>query len=214
MSKMSLVILGAGGHGKVCAEIAFSKGCYDSISFSDDGMDRGTQILQWKVGYHDADLLQLDRVTTEFIIGMGQITSGTARERLYLWLQNRDIKIATLISSTALVSPSASIGMGTVVGHMALVQTSASISQNCIINSRALVEHDSSVGNHVHLATGSILNGNTTIGDRCLVGSGAIVNNGIKICSDTIIGAGAVVIEDIDQPGVYVGVPARKISHV
>lgn len=35
-------------------------------------------------------------------------------------------------------------------------------------------------------------------------------NAAIRICADCIIGAGAVVIQDIEQPGTYIGVPAEE----
>ena len=42
-----------------------------------------------------------------------------------------------------------------------------------------------------------------------LIGIGVIVSNNINICGDCIIGAGAVVVKDIDEPGTYVGMPAK-----
>lgn len=211
MSEVKLVILGAGGHGKVCAEIADELRRYAAIAFSDDGIARGTPVLRWVVEYHDADLPGLDLPHMEFIIGMGQTASGAGRERLYRWLHGQGARMATLISRSAVVSPAASLGSGTVVGNLALVQAAATIGRNCIVNSCALVEHDCSIGDHVHLSTGSIVNGGGAVADRCLVGSGAVVNHGVAICADTIIGSGAAVVADIVEPGVYVGVPAKRL---
>lgn len=41
---------------------------------------------------------------------------------------------------------------------------------------------------------------------------GVIVSNDISICEDCMIGAGAVVVKNIDIPGTYVGVPAKRIK--
>ena len=38
------------------------------------------------------------------------------------------------------------------------------------------------------------------------------MKNNIKIGTDVVIGAGAVVVKDIEAPGTYVGVPARKLE--
>jgi sugar O-acyltransferase (sialic acid O-acetyltransferase NeuD family) len=163
------------------------------------------------VEYHDADLPGLDLPDMEFIVGMGQTASGAGRERLYRWLHDYGARMATLTSRSAIVSPAASLGSGTVVGNLALVQAAATIGRNCIVNSCALVEHDCSIGDHVHLSTGSIVNGGAAVADRCLIGSGAVVNHGVAICADTIIGSGAAVVADIVEPGVYVGVPAKRL---
>jgi acetyltransferase-like isoleucine patch superfamily enzyme len=44
------------------------------------------------------------------------------------------------------------------------------------------------------------------------VGIGATVSNGLTVCGDCMIGAGAVVVKNIDAPGTYVGVPARRMT--
>lgn len=51
----------------------------------------------------------------------------------------------------------------------------------------------------------------TTIGDRVSIGSHATLLP-VRICSDVVIGAGAVVTRDIDEPGTYVGNPAKRVD--
>ncbi|HBQ4551752.1 TPA: N-acetyltransferase, partial [Escherichia coli] len=46
------------------------------------------------------------------------------------------------------------------------------------------------------------------------LGAGAIVLPGVEICSNIIVGAGAIVTKNLEEPGVYVGQPARKIKDV
>ena len=48
-------------------------------------------------------------------------------------------------------------------------------------------------------------------GDSFPTRIGATVSNGINICQDCMIGAGAVVVRDMETPGTYIGVPARKL---
>ena len=43
------------------------------------------------------------------------------------------------------------------------------------------------------------------------MGAGTTVSNNIDVCNDCIIGAGAVVVEDLQKPGTYVGVPAKLL---
>jgi serine acetyltransferase len=46
--------------------------------------------------------------------------------------------------------------------------------------------------------------------DRCsTLGIGTVVIDNVSITSGVRTGAGAVVIEDIAEPGLYVGIPAR-----
>jgi len=47
----------------------------------------------------------------------------------------------------------------------------------------------------------------------CLIGAGVVILDKVSICSNVTIGAGSVVTRDINVPGVYVGIPAKKIHH-
>ena len=73
--------------------------------------------------------------------------------------------------------------------------------------------HQLTVGVPFYLSTVGHINdkeGDVFIDEDCWIGTGAIVSNNVNICGGCMIGAGAVVIKDIDEPGTYVGVPARK----
>lgn len=51
----------------------------------------------------------------------------------------------------------------------------------------------------------------TNIGNQVSIGSNATILP-VSICDKVVIGAGAVVTKDINEPGVYVGNPAKKIK--
>ena len=50
------------------------------------------------------------------------------------------------------------------------------------------------------------------LGRRVLVGAGATLLPGLRICDAAVIGAGAIVRAPILEPGVYAGVPARRVK--
>ena len=54
--------------------------------------------------------------------------------------------------------------------------------------------------------------GDVHIGDECYFGVRATVTNEITIVPRCKIGACACVIKNIDEPGTYVGVPAKKVK--
>ena len=86
------------------------------------------------------------------------------------------------------------------------------IGDNNIINTGAIIEHETLLGNHNHIAVGATICGRTIIGNQCLIGAGAVVIDKISICDNVIIGAGSVVVRDIEDAGIYVGNPAKKIK--
>jgi acetyltransferase-like isoleucine patch superfamily enzyme len=62
------------------------------------------------------------------------------------------------------------------------------------------------------VSTRAVINGDCRIGDGVLIGSGAVVLQGKSICDGATVGACSVVTHHITEPGVYVGVPARKVE--
>jgi acetyltransferase-like isoleucine patch superfamily enzyme len=70
------------------------------------------------------------------------------------------------------------------------------------------------IGNHCSIGPNVVISGRTTIGDLVFIGAGATVINRIKICSQVVIGAGATVVKNIEEPGIYVGIPAKKIKKI
>jgi acetyltransferase-like isoleucine patch superfamily enzyme len=50
------------------------------------------------------------------------------------------------------------------------------------------------------------------IGERTFVGANTVVRNNLFIDSSIIIGAGSVIVKSINNKGVFVGNPSRKIK--
>ena len=67
---------------------------------------------------------------------------------------------------------------------------------------------------HVHIAPGVNLAGSVFVGTGSFLGIGCKVIQEVKIANWNIVGAGAVVIEDTEDFGVYVGVPAKMIKNL
>jgi len=49
------------------------------------------------------------------------------------------------------------------------------------------------------------------LGDNVVIGANSVVMGPVDICDNVVVGAMSLVNESISEPGVYVGVPARKI---
>lgn len=199
-----VIIIGAGGHAKVIADIVQCSG--DNILGFLDGYINTDTFLGKPVLGNDSDFHLFP--DAYFIIAIG---NAAARERISGNMP--DAKWYTAIHPTAVISTlDTSIGEGSVVMANAVINPCAHVGKHCIVNTTAVVEHDNKIDDFVHVSVGTKLAGTVTIGKRTWIGVGASVSNGITICKDCMIGAGAVVVKDITEPGTYVGVPARKIK--
>jgi len=198
-----LIIIGAGGHGKVLADNAQKNG-YTDVFFVDDyasGACVGFPIIG-KI----ADIESFNDGKTDFIIGIG---NNEIRKNI----ANRyDVHWITLIHPSAQVGIQVSVGRGCAVMAGAVINACTTIGEHCIINSGAVVEHDNQIGDFVHISPGACVAGFSSVGESTWVGVGASVINKVRICENCTIGAGAVVLKSIEESGTYVGIPASEIE--
>lgn len=148
---------------------------------------------------------EVETINADIIVGIG---NASIRKKIQQSIPAR--KMATLIHPSAVVAEDVIIGVGTVIMAGAVINSGARIGTGCIINTCASVDHDCNVRDYAHIAVGSHLCGTVSVGDETWIGAGAIVSNNISICSEVMIGAGAVVVKDIDDAGIYLGIPAKK----
>ncbi len=52
------------------------------------------------------------------------------------------------------------------------------------------------------------------IGDNVFIGAHVIIMGGVKVGSNVIIAAGAIVTKDLDDGGIYAGIPAKRIGNI
>lgn len=207
--KPELLLIGGGGHCLSVIESIEHSGKYKIIGVSDLPEKIGQLVGDYRINFSD-DKIPLEIANLYYLVTVGQIKSSAIRNRIFNKLTQNNVKIATVIDPSAIVSLKAEIGAGTVILRNSFVNSGAIIGVNCIINTGAIIEHDSHVGHNVHVSTGAIINGNCVINDDCFIGSGAIISNGITIGAGSIIGAGAVVLKNAEG-GTWLGNPARRI---
>lgn len=200
-----LIIIGAGGHGKVCADVAKLCG-YDDISFLDDRAEGS--FGDYRIIGRTADFEKYISGYSFFVaIGNGEI-----RKRISYELENRKADMVSLIHPFTAVSGDTKIGKGSIIMAGAVINPGTVIEKGAIINTCASVDHDCRVGEYSHVAVGAHICGTANIGKNVWVGAGSTVINNIDVCDGCFIGAGAVVVKNINEPGKYIGVPAKAVK--
>ena len=202
-----LLIVGAGGHGKVIADIAVNLNKYDEIVFLDDTEKKEKCMTFSIVGC----LKDIKNYINDYDIVVA-IGNTNVRKQILEELVKSNASIPTLIHPKAVIGSNVEFGYGTVVMAGAIINPDVKIGNGCIINTAATVDHDCKIKDYTHISVGAHLAGNVKVGASTWVGIGASVINNICICDNVIIGAGATVVKDIIESGTYVGVPAKKIK--
>lgn len=205
-----MIFIGGGGHCKSVIEAAESTGMKVGGILDRPGLT-GTDVLGVKVIGTDEDIETLAAGGEDFVVTVGSLDDVSLRKRLHEKVDAAGGRLATVVAATASVSRHARVEDGTVVLHSACVNAGARVGRGCILNTLCNIEHDAVIGDYTHVSTGAMVNGDCRVGSCCLIGSGTVIHNGVSICDNVAVGAGSVVNHDITEPGIYLGMPARKL---
>jgi len=199
-----LLVFGAGGHGRVVADVARSCG-HTVVAFVVDD-DRITETLVAGLPVLAWSAVAATPPAPAIALGIGDNASraGSAARATAAGLE-----VVTLVHARSVVSPSARLGRGVVVMAGAVVNADARIGDGAVVNTGSVVEHDCVIGRFALVGPGCALGGGATVGDQALVGVGASLRPGVHVGARAVIGAGAVVVSDIGDGVAAVGIPAR-----
>jgi sugar O-acyltransferase (sialic acid O-acetyltransferase NeuD family) len=208
VTKVPILLAGAGGHARACIDVLEQEGRFFVAGLVGLAHEVGTRMLGYPVLGTDTDLPALHRDYVHALVSVGQIKTPEPRIRLFDLLQRNGYELPVVVSPRAHVSLHAKLGAGTIVMHGAVVNAGAVVGRNCIINSQSLVEHDVVIADHCHVATAAALNSGVHIGAGTFIGSNSSVRQGTNIGERCLIGMGQRVLADC-QPGTHMPPPKR-----
>jgi UDP-perosamine 4-acetyltransferase len=208
---MDVIIVGAGGHGRVVLDILRAAGEHAVVGFVDANQDlHGSEIAGVPVL---GNLNLRPKLRAKGVGGViVAIGDNRVRQSYAEKLATAGLKLVNAVHPSAVISPTAALGVNVVVAAGAIVCTDARIGDSAIINTAAAIDHECEIGEAAHLAPGVRLAGRVWVGGGAFIGIGANVLPCLKIGEHAIVGGGALVRRDVPPGATVVGVPARVIK--
>lgn len=208
-----LAIVGSGDMGQLIAYHATTDKHYEVVGYFDDFRQAGEDVCGYSVlgklsAMYDS---YAAGAFDEIIIAIGY-KHLAFRKKIYSELMSV-IPLGSVIHSTSYVAPSCSIGKGVVILPGCVLDNNVVVEDNVFINTAVNISHDSTVKKHTFLSPRAAIAGFVVVGECCNIGINSTLIDNIILTDFVQTGGGAVVIENIGQPGTYVGVPAKLIKN-
>jgi len=210
--KPSVMILGAGGHGRVVLDILLNARKYNVVGFLDNNTDiHGRRVDGVLVHGGIDDLPQIGpKLNIQGVIvaiGDNGVRRGLARQ-----VDQIGFELISAVHPSVTLAYNASIGRNVVIAAGAVVCANCQIGDSVILNTGCIIDHQTMIGEGTHICPGVRVAGRVKVEPGVFVGIGATIIPKVTLGCESIVGAGAVVLEDIPPMATVVGVPAVPVK--
>ena len=181
MCKEKLLLVGAGGFGRVVSETAVLN--YD-CAFVDDGFGMCTEICGVEVIGNTSDLPTLFGEYKKLIVTIG---NNRVRESIYNIAVKIGYEFPNLVHPSTYISPYAKIGWGCVFLNHVTVQNGSVVGNGVLLNPGVEIHHDCSVDDFDLIYTNSVVRTYAKVGKRVRIGSNVTISNDAVVPDDADI---------------------------
>lgn len=209
-----LAIIGSGHLAQQIAHHAEADNKYQVVGFYDDFQEKGNLVKNGIIlGKISSVLDDFQKDLFDFIlIGIGYNFMDFRKEVFENF--SSKVPFGKLIHSSCQIDPSAQIGVGSILYPGCIIDMNAIIGSNCLLNLGCTISHDSSVAPHSFLSPNVTIAGFVQLEESVNLGVSTTIIDNVKIHTKIKTGASTTVIRDINQSGLYVGTPAKKIKEL
>lgn len=140
------------------------------------------------------------------------ISDSKIREKIVQKLPSETKYFTYIHPSVQIYSNDVIIGEDSIICGGCILTTNIKIGKHSQLNLLSTIGHDTILGDYFTTAPGTKVSGNCKIGNHVYMGTNSAVREKINICDNVTIGLNSGVVKDINEEGVYVGTPAKKIK--
>lgn len=137
--KPKIVLYGAGGHGKVVADIIEKQGRYELVGYIDDS--HSADFCGYPILGGEPKLRDLREDGVEF--GIATIGDAEIREMCDDRLLPAGLCLGVAVHPSAQIAKCVRLGEGSVVMPGSVLGPDTTVGRSCIVNTNAAVDHDS-----------------------------------------------------------------------
>lgn len=200
---MKKAIIGSGGMGRELLVQMLDNNPNEEIIFFVDDIYTFDNVKIFPLSKFDSNIY-------EVVIAIG---NSYDREKIVNYLP-KNTKYFTFIHKSVQIFDNIEIGEGSIICANSILTTNIKIGKQAQINRATNISHDVEIGDYFTTAPNVHISGNCKIGNNVYLGTNSCCKEKISICNDVIIGLNSGVVKNINNSGVYIGTPTKKIKDV
>lgn len=187
--KKNLLIIGAGGHGRCCLDIARESNEFQKISFLDDGcigeIVNGAEVID--------SISNLQKYKDKYQAVFVAIGNNSFRKEVQKIAEDNGFFIPKLFSKRSWISDYAFVGKGSVIFPGVVIEANATIGEGCIVTANATVNHDAIMEDYSLVYSNTVIRPNVIIRECSRIGSGCVITFGTEIEAGMDISDGTII---------------------
>ena len=183
---------------------------WDIVGFLDDNPEMKGKIRNGVVVLGSKDWLKDNHKSDYYYVCC--IGSPKAKAKVVQYLKGYNVKFASGIHPSVIISETTTIGEGTVITAGNILTTNIKVLDHVIFNLACTIGHYSVIHDYCTINPGVNISGDVVLEDGALLGTNATILEKITIGKYSIIGGAAMVNKNIPANVTAVGIPAKIIK--
>ena len=206
----NLIIIGAGGMGRVFYDMARESIGYESDFIIKGYLDDNLNALNAFLNYPPVLNTVTDYIPEKgdlFVCSIG----GDKRRRCMEEVLEKGGEFYSLIHKTACIGSNVKLGKGNCIGAYTTIAADAIIGDYNFIQSHTIIGHDVKMGDWNRIDSHVLCVGGVIIKEEVMIHTSAVINHNVTVESNSHIGACCFVIQNVEQGATVFGNPARRL---
>lgn len=211
----NIVLIGGGNQANYTLDIIKESTEYNVVGIIDSLHEVGEILYGLKVLGRQEDILSIcqDYDVNGVVITIGDnYTRFRIKETITKIIP--EVRFPNIIHSSAIISKSATLGVGIVVMAGCIINPRANLGNFVFLATGAQVEHDCDLCDYASISAGSVLGGYVKIGRMSALTLGVTVLDRVEIGENTVVGSGSLVTKSLPKNVLVYGSPARIIRSI
>ena len=179
--EMRVVVVGAGGFGRVALDVLLAGGFGERVlGFYDDAHATLPAKVRAYPVLGDVEMLK-SMLSVEPVHVVVAITDNAARLNIANALRRLGGEFFTAVHPLAYVSEAATVGGGCVLAAGSVVHPDAAVGSHCFVGPGAVVDRDTEVGAGVWISAGCVVGPGSQVGARAVLGPNSSVGRKAQV---------------------------------